>query len=196
MKVFNAIAVVVICAVFVLVFEGCKSKSQIMNAQSKAGDALENIPCENAGMSDKNFFRVSSVATSSDLQLAKDKALLIAKQRMVTRINANIQVVTNRYVAEKELVGDAGIVQKFEFLVRQVADDVLTKIEVSCEKVNVLEDKKYRAFMAIQVNREYVWEAIHKRVMSDQALVSNYDKTKFQEIFDQEMEKAAVEFGK
>ena len=192
---FNSIAMVVLCASLPLAFVGCKSKQKTVSAKSEVGKILEEVPCENAGKSDKKFFRASSLATSSDLQLAKEKALLLAKQRLVTLINSNTKSVTDRYVNEREFGDAAEFEQKFENLTREVADETLTNIVVSCEKASVLDDKKYRAFVSIEVSRDDVLTGIDKRVSRDQKIMIDYDKKKFEEIFDQEMEKMATERG-
>ncbi|MFT3737859.1 MAG: hypothetical protein QM786_03810 [Breznakibacter sp.] len=176
-------------------FAACKSKHKTVSSKSEVGKILEDVPCEDAGRSDKKFFRASSMATSSDLQLAKEKALLLAKQRLVTLINSNTKSVTDRYVNEREFGDASEFEQKFENLTREVADENLNNIVVACEKASVLDDKKYRAFVAIEVSKEDIINGIEKKLTSDQKLQVDYDKKKFEEIFNQEMEKMAAERG-
>ena len=90
----------------------CKSKEKV-TAKSEIGDIIEELPCEDKGRSDKNHFRASAMSTSSDLSLAKEKALLLAKQRLVTLINSNTKSVTDRYVNEREVSDAAEFEQKF-----------------------------------------------------------------------------------
>ncbi len=173
-------------------FTSCKGKKKIAT-NSEIGTLLENMPCEDAGKSDKNFYRSSALATSSDLSLAKEKALLLAKQRLVTLINSNTKSVTDRYVNEREMGDAADFEQKFENLTREVADETLNNIVVACEKASVLDSKKYRAFVAIEVNKKELLEGINKKITNNQKLQIDYDKKKFEEIFNQEMEKMANE---
>jgi len=173
-------------------FSACKSKKKV-TAKSEVGKIIEDLPCEDQGKSDKKFFRASSMSTSADLQLAKEKALLLAKQRLVTLINSNTKSVTDRYVNEREFGENSEFEQKFENLTREVADETLTNIVVTCEKASVLDDKKYRAFVAIEVSKEDVMNGIDSKITKNQKLQVDYDKKKFQEIFDQEMEKMAEE---
>lgn len=133
------------------------------------------------------------MATSSDLSLAKEKALLLAKQRLVTLINSNTKSVTDRYVNEREMGEASEFEQKFENLTREVADETLQNIVVACEKASVLDSKKYRAFIAIEVNKKELLEGINKKLTNNAKLQVDYDKKKFEEIFNQEMEKMAEE---
>ncbi|MBN2165492.1 MAG: hypothetical protein JW717_04380 [Marinilabiliaceae bacterium] len=172
----------------------CKSKQKTISASSEVGKIIENMPCEDAGRSDKKFFRASSMATSSDIQLAKEKALLLAKQRLVTLINSNTKSVTDRYVNESEFGDASEFEQKFENLTREVADETLNNIVITCEKSSVI-DRKYRAFIAIEVDKEDIFNGINNKLSSNQKLQVDYDKKKFEEIFNQEMEKMAEERG-
>ena len=173
-------------------FTGCKSKKAV-STNSEVGTILENLPCEDAGKSDKTFYRASAMATSSDLSLAKEKALLLAKQRLVTLINSNTKSVTDRYVNEREMGEASEFEQKFENLTREVADETLQNIVVACEKASVLDSKKYRAFIAIEVNKKELLEGINNKLTNNAKLQVDYDKKKFEEIFNQEMEKMAEE---
>ncbi len=177
-------------------FGSCKSKKTVAAktaTNSEIGTILENMPCENDGRSDKNYFRASSMSTSSDLQLSKEKALLLAKQRLVTLINSNTKSVTDRYVNEREIGNAAEFEQKFENLTREVADETLNNIVVTCEKSSVLANRQYRSFIAIQVSKEDIINGFSRKVSKDNKLQLDYDKKKFEEIFNQEMEKMANE---
>ncbi len=172
----------------------CKSKSKV-TSKGEVGKILEDLPCEDAGKSDKKYFRASAMSTSSDLSLAKEKALLLAKQRLVTLINSNTKSVTDRYVNEREFGDAAEFEQKFENLTREVADETISNVVVTCEKASVLDNGKYRGFIAIEVHRDDVVNKIANRVSNDKKLQIDYDKKKFEEIFDQEMERMAEERG-
>jgi hypothetical protein len=135
------------------------------------------------------------MATSSDLSLAKEKALLNAKQRIVTLINSNTKSVTDRYVNEREFGDASEFEQKFENLTREVADETISNIVVACEKASVLDNGKYRGFIAIEVSKEDILNGINNKLSQNQKLQVDYDKKKFEEIFNQEMEKMAKERG-
>jgi len=172
----------------------CKSKKTVAS-NSEVGQILEDLPCETAGKSDKKFFRAFSMATSSDLSLSKEKALLLAKQRLVTLIQSNTKSVTDRYVNESELGSASEFEQKFENLTREVADEKISNIVVACEKSSVLPDKKYRSFVAIEVSKEDLLNEMNNRISKNAKLQIDYDKKKYEEIFNQEMEKMAEERG-
>jgi hypothetical protein len=171
-------------------FSSCKSKKAVTKVASnnEVGTILEGLPCEDAGRSDKNFFRATSMATSSDLQLAKEKALILAKQRLTTLINSTTKTVTERYVNERE-IGDAGeFEQSFENMTREVAEETLNNIVVTCEKASVLENKRYRAFVAIEVAKDDILNGLSRQISNDSKLQLDFDRSKFEETYNQEME--------
>ncbi|TLX70683.1 hypothetical protein E9993_21990 [Labilibacter sediminis] len=172
----------------------CKSKEKVAN-NSEVGQILEDLPCEKAGKSDKKYFRAFSMATSSDLSLSKEKALLLAKQRLVTLIQSNTKSVTDRYVNEREMGSASEFEQKFENLTREVADETISNIVVACEKSSVLADRKYRSFIAIEVDKDDLLNEMNNRISNDAKLQIDYDKKKYEEIFNQEMSKMAEERG-
>ena len=194
MKTIKLIGISVLVMVALAGFNSCKAKKKV-TAKSEVGKMLDDLPCEKEGRSDKKYFRASSMSTSSDLSLAKEKALLLAKQRLITLINSNIKSVTDRYVNEREFGQASEFEQKFENLTREVADETLHNIVVKCEKASVLDDGKYRAFIAIEVDKEDLLKGIQNKLARDQKLQVDYDKKKFEEIFNQEMEKLAEERG-
>ncbi|WP_430810242.1 MULTISPECIES: hypothetical protein [unclassified Carboxylicivirga] len=184
----------VLSLIIMLGLNSCKSKEKV-STNSEIGTILEDMPCEDAGRSDKKFFRASAMATSSDLSLAQEKALLNAKQRLVTLISSNTKSVTDRYVNEREFGDASEFEQKFENLTREVADETISNVVVACQKRSVLPNGKYRGFIAVEVSKEDVLNGINNKISNNQKLQVDYDKAKFEEIFNQEMEKMAEERG-
>ncbi len=172
----------------------CKSKKTVAS-NSEVGQILEDLPCEKEGKSDKNYYRAFSMATSSDLSLSKEKALLLAKQRLVTLIESTTKSVTDRYANEREVGDAAEFEQKFENLTREVANQTISNIVVACEKSSVLPDKKYRSFVSIEVSKEELLNQMNDKISQDSKLQMDYDKMKYEQIFNEEMEKLAEERG-
>ena len=191
-KRFSGITIVVLIAL--VGFNSCKSKEKVAT-NSEVGQILEALPCEKEGRSDKNYFRASAMATSSDLSLAKEKALLAAKQRLVTLINSNTKTVTDRYVNEREFGDASEFEQKFENLTREVADETINNVVVTCEKASVLDNGKYRGFISVEVSKEDIKNGIDRELSKNAKLQVDYDKAKFEEIFNEEMNKMAEERG-
>lgn len=186
--------IAILSLVVIAGLDSCKSKEKV-STNNEVGTILEDMPCEDAGRSDKNYFRASAMATSSDLSLAEEKALLNAKQRLVTLISSNTKSVTDRYVNEREFGDASEFEQKFENLTREVADETISNVVVACQKKSVLPNGKYRGFVAVEVSKEDILNGISNKMSKNQKLQVDYDKAKFEEIFNQEMQKMAEERG-
>lgn len=194
MKLKRIIGITVLTLIVALGFEGCKSKEKV-SAKSAVGQIMEDMPCTKEGKSDRKFFRASSMATSSDLQLSKEKALLLAKQRLVTLIQSTTKSVTDRYINERGFSDVSEVESKFENMTREVADQTLSNIVVACEKSSVMDNGKYNSFIAIEVDRDDIKNGMDRKLSNDKKLQVDYDKKKFEEIFDQEMDKMKEERG-
>ncbi len=194
MKLRKIIGITALTLIVALGFEGCKSKEKV-SAKSAVGQIIDDMPCTKEGRSDRKFFRASSMATSTDMQLSKEKALLLAKQRLVTLIQSTTKSVTDRYISERGFSDVSEVESKFENITREVADQTLSNIVVACEKSSVMDNGKYNSFIAIEVDRDDIKNGMDRRMSNDKKLQVDYDKKKFEEIFDQEMEKMREERG-
>jgi len=194
MKLRNFIGISALMLIVAFGFEGCKSKQKV-SAKDAVGKIMEDMPCTKEGRSDKKFFRASSMATSSDLQLSKEKALLLAKQRLVTLIKSTTKTVTDRYINEIGISNKGEVEGKFENITREVANETLSNVVVVCEKSSVLDDGRYNSFIAIEVNRDDVLTGMDNRISNDKKLQIDYDKKKFEEIFNKEMQQMKEERG-
>ncbi len=194
MKLRKIIGISVLMLIVTFVFEGCKSKEKV-SAKSAVGQIMDDMPCTKEGRSDRKFFRAASMATSTDLQLSKEKALLLAKQRLVTLVKSTTKSVTDRYINERGFSDRSEVESKFENMTREVADETLSNVVVVCEKSSVLDNGKYNSFIAIEVGRDDVLTGMDAKLTNDQKLQVDYDKKKFEEIFNQEMDKMKEERG-
>ncbi len=152
------------------------------------------IPCADKGRSDANFFRASSVGTSRDLATSKEKALMLTKQRLASLISSTLKSVSERYVNEMDAGGATEFNQTFENMTRDVVNQKLADIAIVCEKTGQKEDGSYETYMAIEVAKDVIYNGIDKGISRDKKLEVMYDREKFKEKFDEEMNKMAGQY--
>lgn len=174
-------------------FTSCKKNKGVIKPEKNAKEII--IPCKDEGRSDKNFFRADAQATSQDMSLSREKALTSAKQRLAGLINTKIKSVTDRYVNETEVGTNSDFEQKFENLTREVVNQTLVDIAIVCEKNFQEATGKYTTYIAIEVDKEAMLNGISNSISKDQKLRVDYDKMKFEQIFNEEMEKLSEESG-
>ena len=183
----------ILIVILVIGLNGCKSNKPIIeqaaNTQTITEETVAAIPeikpCEKEVYSDNNFFRTTSISTGSDLMLAKEKALLLAKQHLITIINSNTKLAIDRYANESELSNLSEFKQKFETLAYKTVDETINNAIITCETVSVLPNRQYKALVSIEISKEDVLN----KISSNNKLQVDYDKKKFEEIFYEEMVK-------
>lgn len=176
--------------VALMVQTGCKGKEEV--AKDQGGFKEIDIPCSGPKYtSDKDFFRADNSAISQDMSLSREKALTMAKQRLASLIETQIKSVTDRYVNEREFGENSEFEQKFENMTREVVNLKMNDIKIICEKPGALGNGKFQTFVAIEVDKESLLNGINNGISKDQKLQVDYDKMKYEQIFNEEMEKMA-----
>ena len=175
-----------------MVFTSCKKEEAVVANQ---GAKKISIPCKSEGRSDKDYFRADASAGSQDMNLSREKAMSAAKQRLAGLINTKIKSVTDRYVNETEFGQDSQFEAKFENLTREVVNQTLVDVAVNCEETFQETNGKYTTYIAIEVSKEAMLNGINNTLSKNQKLQVDYDKKKFEEIFNKEMEQMEQEGG-
>ncbi len=170
-----------------LIFTSCKRNKNIVKANE--GAQKVEIPCQTEGRSDKKFFRADASAGSQDMNLSREKALSASKQRLAGLIETKIKSVTDRYVNETEFNQDSQFESKFENLTREVINQKLRDITVICEETFKEANGKYTSYCAIEVNKDDMLNSIEGALSKNEKLQVDFDKHRFEQIFNEEMEK-------
>lgn len=152
------------------------------------------IPCASEGRSNTEFFKASGIGKSQDMATSREKALLLTKQRLASLIGSKMKSVTERYVNEMDAGGGTEFNQTFENMTRDVVNQQLADVAITCEKTFEAEGGGYETFMAVEVSKDVIYNGIDKGISRDKKLEVMYDKAKFKETFDAEMDKLDSEY--
>lgn len=178
-----------------MLLTSCGGEKEAQTMEDNSGFKAVEIPCGKEGRSDKDFFRADASAVSQNMQASREKALMNAKQRLASNINPIFKAATDEYVNETT-VGDASNYEdKFETMAREVVNQKLTDVAVVCEKTGQDKNGKWQTFIAIEVNKETLLNGLNEGITKDQKLRVDYDKMKYEKIFNEEMEKLEKESG-
>ncbi len=166
-------------------------------ASSSSDDGLVEIKKPFEGkefQNDEKHFRAVSSSESENLSFASEKALLQAKQRLASLIENTIKSVSDRYAQERQLSDKAEFQEKMENLTRSVVNQKLKKVNILGDKTFQMKDKKrYIAWVAIEMPVASllpdIEKVIEQKITKDEKLRQDYDKMKFEETFNDEMEK-------
>lgn len=145
--------------------------------------------------SDKENFRAKASGNSMDLTTSKKIALQNAKSEMAGLVQTTIKKVTEQYTNQRQITNAQEFSNKFEEMVREVTNQELVDVRVIGEKIFQESNKNYTYWVAIEANKQLVLNGIDKNISKNAKLAQDYDKKKFEDIFNQEMDKLAKERG-
>ena len=139
--------------------------------------------------SDKDFFRARQSGKSPDLSTAQKIAEQNAKAALAGNIQATIKRVTDQYTNQRSVANKQDFENKFEELSREVVNLTLHDLNPMAQKVFKETDGAFTVWVVYEANRQTVLSALNNKISSDAKLQLDYDKMKFEQIFNQEMEK-------
>jgi len=190
MKVITLISVTVLT---VAIVTSCKSKKAIP-VQKETGAVEISVPFSGKEYrSDENNFRAKQVGKSPDLATSKKIAFQNARAEMAGNIQAVIKRVTDQYTNQRTVGSSQEFENKFEELSREVVNMQLSNVKEIGEKIFKEPDGSYTYWIAIEASKKEVFDKMDQRIANDSKLKLDYDKQKFQQIFDAEMKKLAEE---
>ncbi len=179
-------------AIAVLSLTACKSKKKPI--QKETGAIEISVPFSSKEYrSDEDNFRAKQVGKSPDLATAKKIAFQNAKSEMAANINSTIKRVTDQYTNQRTIGNKQEFENKFEELAREVVNLEISNVREIGEKIFKETDNSFSYWIAIEANKKTIFDKVDAKISSDAKLKLDYDKQKFQSIFDAEMKKLADE---
>ena len=174
-------------AALLLVAASCKSKKGIVVADES--NIIAAIPCDEFKSSTETVFRATQSQKSSDLSLSREKALVVAKQRLAGLIETKIKSVTDRYVDEYQTNAGLEMKGKFNNLTREIINQQLNDVKILCEKTAREKDGTYTSYVAVEMSKDALKTAMENKLSDKAKLAVDYDKMKFEQIYNEEMKK-------
>ncbi|MBQ6276004.1 MAG: hypothetical protein IJK62_04790 [Bacteroidales bacterium] len=172
MKLFCEILLIALSASIIVSCSGSKN----LVPEDKA-TAVASYPCAEKGISDAEFFRACADATSSNISLAREKAVAKAKSSLgKTIVDKVLVAVEQENVSDKEtFLKDIGVVSN------KAIDIVLKDISPVCEKYSET-NGRYTAYIAVEINRQTVIDKICELATRQ---INDFDGNMFKNIFNQ-----------
>lgn len=180
-------------AIAALSLTACKSK-KAATVQKETGAVEITVPFSTKEYrSDATAFRAKQVGKSPDIATAKKIAFQNARAEMAANINATVKRVTDQYTNQRTVGNAQDFENKFEEQSREVVNLEMSNVKEIGEKIFKEPDGGYSYWIAIEADAKGVFDKIDSKVSSDDKLKLDYDKQKFQQIFDSEMKKLGDE---
>ncbi len=175
----------------VLSTTSCKTPQ---NIEKTTGAVEISVPFSDSKYkTDKDYFRAKNIGKSIDLATSKKIALQNAKSELAGNIQSIMKAVTDQYTNSSKVDDKENFENKFEELSRDVVNQTLSDVRIMDEKIFKETDGKYSYWVAIETSKQSILEGVTAKVSKNEKLQLDYDKKKFEEVFNSEMEKMSKE---
>ena len=156
-----------------------KPVTQTVQQPAVQQDVEINVPCSGPEFqTNKEYFRASSMGLSTDMSIAKKKAMTETRAEIATAINAKVKSVTDSYVSSYQQDENDESKSRYQSLTRTVVEQELSGTRVICEKTMKTPDGKYKVYVSLELAGEEIMNAIVLRMMTNCALTLNMKSSK------------------
>ena len=162
-------AIIALSAIFI----SCKSNKNIVE---KAIPATETLPCSETGISDGDFCRSCASAMSSNISLAKEKAISNAKTLIAKQIISFVKSAANQYATEVQITDKQNFVKNVEVVANKAIDAALKEIAPTCEKYSE-SNGRYTAYVSLEIDRQNIHNELYKHIANT---IPDLDQDKFE----------------
>ncbi|GHS86501.1 hypothetical protein FACS1894201_07390 [Bacteroidia bacterium] len=170
-----------------VIVTGCKSGKKLA---TETGAKEVIVPLSGKEYwSNKEFFRASQSGKSPDLATAKKIALQNARADLAATIQSTIKAVTDNYTNQVTVADKQEFENKFEEMQRTVVNQKLNDVRTIGEKTFKERDGKYTYYVAIEMSKDAIVNGAFDQISKDAKLKVDFDKFRYQQIFDEEMKK-------
>lgn len=138
---------------------------------------------------DKEFFRAKNSGKSPDMATSKKIALMNAKTELAAAIQSTLKSVTEQYTNQRSVANAQEYENKFEEMAREVVSQQLNDVRTIGEEVYKESDNTYTYWVAIEMPKDAIQQALNDRISKDSKLQLDFDKHMFEKTFDAEMQK-------
>jgi phosphoenolpyruvate-protein kinase (PTS system EI component) len=138
----------------------------------------------------RRFFRATGSAESRDAETAKSKALLLAKQRLASFVQTQINQVAENYSAERQIADNLGdFSTRFQQITREVLSQTIVDIAVIGDKTFTNKSGNYVSYIALETKKKVVYEKLKELSLSRQNLTPS-DKAAIGDMIDKAIKEA------
>ena len=171
----------------VLSTTSCKTPQ---NIEKTTGAVEISVPFSDSKYkTDKDFFRAKNIGKSIDLATSKKIALQNAKSELAGNIQSIMKAVTDQYTNQRTIGNAQEFENKFEELAREAVMLSVSNVREIGEETFKELDGGFSCWTAIEVGKKEVFDKLDSKISGDAKLKLDYDKQKYEKIFNEEMEK-------
>ncbi len=155
-----------------------------------AQDVEVNVPCSGPEyQSNSEYFRASAMGLSTDMSIAKKKAMSSANAEIAGAIQTKVQNMTEDYFNSYQKDEKDETKRRFEGMTRSVVDQTLKGLRIICEKTMKSPEGNYKVYVTVELAGEELVDALTNKIKADEKLRTDFEYEKFKKVFEEEMKK-------
>jgi hypothetical protein len=156
---------------------------------STPGEKIKEPFSESKYMSDKRHWRSTGTGISSDLGIAKQKALLEARKNLASEVQTQMLAVSEQFQRQQE-VGEQEVMGKtFQQLYREVLNTQLNDAVVADQKTFSRPNGQYVHYVAMQAHKRNLYRHM-KRMNEANGTLSAEQRERINRMIDERIEEA------
>ncbi len=131
--------------------------------------------------SEKDFFKVEQSATAPNVQIARQKALTVARNSLSALINGKVESVSKSYVEHNSATGVSAdaLLQETKVCTRTLLENV----SVADEKVVQEKNKRYTVYVTLRIKKSDVLRSLCNHITENSSVKDTFDENKFSDIW-------------
>ncbi len=180
------LSILLLSALGLIIFTACPKKEA---AAPKGRTEISEPFSSNKYFTDVEYFRATGQGTSPNLSVARKIAETNARRALADEVQTKVKGVTDSYIQQRDIGDATEVSSKFEDLTRTVVNQELQGAAIFDRKTFQEDDGKYTHYVAIQMPIDPIKRGVQNQISQDAKLRQDYDKAKFEEVFNDEMNK-------
>ena len=125
------------------------------------------------------YFECTQSATAPSVSMARQKALLHAKNLLATMVNGKVKNVSESYISNNSLTGETA--DEFMTETKTTASILLKGAEVADESVVMEKKNRYTVYVTLKLDKKKILDSLCKNISENKSLSNGFDKGKFTE---------------
>lgn len=123
------------------------------------------------------YFECTQSATAPSAAIAKQKALLHARNLLATMVNGKVTNVSQSYISNNSLTSETA--DEFMTETKTTTSILLKGAEVADESVVMEKKNRYTVYVTLKLNKKKILDSLCKNISENESLSNGFDKEKF-----------------
>lgn len=175
-------------AAVALTFSGCKGKKDTASTPDSRGEVRIVEYCSGPDfLTNGEYFRASATGTSPQREIAKKIARQNAEATLARAVEATVEIVAENQATQLGYDTKEEATSKFNELSRTIVNKKLTGAITICQELTMTEDKKFIAYLAIELSGSELADAYVEGLKQEERIRAEYNYDQFKETFEEVM---------